>query len=50
MAQVDPLLPFQDCGEGGAALLDGVTIDAPVHLRAEQILVRAQKVRKEVTQ
>jgi citrate lyase beta subunit len=31
-----------DGRDGGAAALDGMMIDAPVHLRAEQILRRAQ--------
>jgi citrate lyase subunit beta/citryl-CoA lyase len=36
--------------EGGAASLDGMMVDAPVRLRAEQILRRAQRGRREVAQ
>jgi citrate lyase subunit beta/citryl-CoA lyase len=35
--------------DAGAASLDGMMVDAPVRLRAEQILRRAQRGRKEVT-
>ncbi len=37
-------------GNGGAAALDGMMIDAPVRMRAEQILRRAQKGRQEAAE